>query len=363
MCYYAEGDLDQAIDAYNKSLEIQPDLPDAHNNLGAALQAVGRHDEAMAHFETALRSRPLFAIAHVNRALMWLRNGDYERGWFEFEWRREVLADAIDSRKRCLMNSSNGNNGKPIRQVCVLASGMRVHFTLKKRTRDPCFLVCFRGMDGKRKEKSTRESTKRRATDAAIAIVEEDYTPKHEPIKNPSWDDAIKEMKRYMAANNLRPRTIDQYGVPIQGLRNAFPDTNGPAEVTPKMAQEFKVLRLEAGRAARTVKGDICNLKTVYGHWWRDTCQIVDTNPFEHVTPPKDEKKPPRVISDEEAESFLNWLEGRWDGWLFPRTFLETKKMTGCRIGELASVRTKNLRDGRLHFLAMTRQKAGSRGQ
>jgi tetratricopeptide (TPR) repeat protein len=90
MCYYAEGDLYQAINAYSKSLDIQPDLPDAHNNLGAALQAVGRHDEAMEHFETALRSRPLFAIAHVNRALMWLRNGEYARGWFEFEWRREL---------------------------------------------------------------------------------------------------------------------------------------------------------------------------------------------------------------------------------------------------------------------------------
>jgi len=37
-----------------------------------------------------------------------------------------------------------------------------------------------------------------------------------------------------------------------------------------------------------------------------------------------------------------------------PLLFLEVKKATGCRIGELASTATANLKDGRLYFEAVT---------
>ena len=80
---------------------------------------------------------------------------------------------------------------------------------------------------------------------------------------------------------------------------------DGPADITPGMAQRFKVLRLGEGKKPRTVTGNLGNLSIVYGHWWRDTCKLVSGNPFEDVQPPKDEKRPPRIISAEEEEKFL----------------------------------------------------------
>jgi tetratricopeptide (TPR) repeat protein len=39
---------------------------DAHNNLGVVLAGAGRVEEAISHFETALRIDPRSADAHVN---------------------------------------------------------------------------------------------------------------------------------------------------------------------------------------------------------------------------------------------------------------------------------------------------------
>jgi tetratricopeptide (TPR) repeat protein len=59
--YSAQGRVDEAIAAYQKALEINPDYEDAHNNLGAALVARGRVAEAMAHYRKALGKHPGYA--------------------------------------------------------------------------------------------------------------------------------------------------------------------------------------------------------------------------------------------------------------------------------------------------------------
>jgi integrase len=124
--------------------------------------------------------------------------------------------------------------------------------------------------------------------------------------------------------------------------------------ITPAMAQQFKVLRLEAKIAPRSVEGNIGNLNIIYGHWWRDTCKLLTENPFQGVKPPKVDKRPPRIISEEEERKFFGWLSNRWEGWRLPLLFLEVKKVTGCRIGELASATTSNLKDGRLYLEEVT---------
>jgi Flp pilus assembly protein TadD len=81
------GRLAEAVTEYQDAQRLRPDWPEGHNNLGLALSHLGRHDEALAEYARALQLRPDFADAHYNRALSWLAQGDFERGWPEFEWR------------------------------------------------------------------------------------------------------------------------------------------------------------------------------------------------------------------------------------------------------------------------------------
>ena len=182
--------------------------------------------------------------------------------------------------------TASNNGRKSVGQVCVLGDGSRIRFALKRRARDPFYLVHFRGPDGKPREKSTKEVNKRRATDSAIVIIRDDYAPTV-PHLNPSWDEAVEMMVSFMKADNLRPGSIKQYEYVVNTLRKLFPEACGPADITPAMAQRFKVLRLTKGKKPRTVAGNLGNLSIVYGHWWRDTCKLVSENPFQDVRRPK----------------------------------------------------------------------------
>jgi hypothetical protein len=60
---------------------------EAHNSLGSALSAWGQIEDALAHYEIAIALKPDYVDAHWNRALVRLLQGDYERGWPDYEWR------------------------------------------------------------------------------------------------------------------------------------------------------------------------------------------------------------------------------------------------------------------------------------
>lgn len=45
---------DEALAAFNKALEIDPQCADAWNNKGFALNFLGRHDEALKAFDMAI---------------------------------------------------------------------------------------------------------------------------------------------------------------------------------------------------------------------------------------------------------------------------------------------------------------------
>ena len=46
-------------------------------------------------------------------------------------------------------------------------------FSVKERTGDPFLFVCFRAPDGRRLERSTKETNRKRAVDAALAAMPE----------------------------------------------------------------------------------------------------------------------------------------------------------------------------------------------
>ncbi len=65
-----KNDLQEAIDCFQRALALRPDYADAANNLGNALQAMGRTDEAIATWQRAVAVAPHpLAFLNLGRAL------------------------------------------------------------------------------------------------------------------------------------------------------------------------------------------------------------------------------------------------------------------------------------------------------
>ena len=84
------GRPQEAASHYARALAVQPDRPEAHNNLGIALEHQGRYADALACYERALALDPTYPDAHFNRAHALLVTGELDEGWPEYEWRFAV---------------------------------------------------------------------------------------------------------------------------------------------------------------------------------------------------------------------------------------------------------------------------------
>ena len=104
--YLAQDRAEDAAASYGRALALDPSLTLAHNNLGSARSELGLLDGAEACFDRALALDPSLAEAHVNRAILWLLRGDFERGWPEYEWRWRMAGSASLSLEQPLWDGS-----------------------------------------------------------------------------------------------------------------------------------------------------------------------------------------------------------------------------------------------------------------
>jgi tetratricopeptide (TPR) repeat protein len=74
----ALGRWDEAIAHYRQALAIKPDYADAHYNWGVDLARQGRWDDAIARYEHALRLKPDHAEAHFNWGIALARQGQWD---------------------------------------------------------------------------------------------------------------------------------------------------------------------------------------------------------------------------------------------------------------------------------------------
>ena len=71
-----QGDLTAAINSYNSALQLKPNYPEAHNNLGNALQRQGDLDAAIGSYKSALQLKPDYPEAHYNMGNTLQEQGD-----------------------------------------------------------------------------------------------------------------------------------------------------------------------------------------------------------------------------------------------------------------------------------------------
>jgi len=73
------GELDQAVDAYTRALELTPDSPVIFYDRGVAYGARGEYQKAIADYTQAIKLDPGFARAFNNRAAVYAQLGEFEK--------------------------------------------------------------------------------------------------------------------------------------------------------------------------------------------------------------------------------------------------------------------------------------------
>lgn len=94
----AEGRLDDAALQYQRAIEIRADYAPAYNNLGVVRQKRGRLDEAIAAFEQALKYHPDDTGTHMNIGEALLRQGRHNEALGHYRRRVELEPDNLASR-------------------------------------------------------------------------------------------------------------------------------------------------------------------------------------------------------------------------------------------------------------------------
>jgi tetratricopeptide (TPR) repeat protein len=79
------GKLDEAIHHYEQALRLKPDYAEAHYALGIALMLAGRVPEAIAYYEQALRLDPDYAEAHNNLGVVLKDRGKVPEAIMHYE--------------------------------------------------------------------------------------------------------------------------------------------------------------------------------------------------------------------------------------------------------------------------------------
>jgi tetratricopeptide (TPR) repeat protein len=78
----------EALASYDRALAIRPHDAQTLINRGNALTDLRRPDQALASYDRAIAIAPDHAEAHWNKSLILLAQGDFARGFAEYEWRR-----------------------------------------------------------------------------------------------------------------------------------------------------------------------------------------------------------------------------------------------------------------------------------
>jgi tetratricopeptide (TPR) repeat protein len=86
-------DLEQAIACFREAIALQPDYVAAYNQLGNALQGLGKSDEAIACYQKILEINPHVAAAHCNLGSIWQMQGKYEEAIAAYQRAIQITPD------------------------------------------------------------------------------------------------------------------------------------------------------------------------------------------------------------------------------------------------------------------------------
>lgn len=252
------------------------------------------------------------------------------------------------------------------RNYVTLQSGDRIRYAFFIHPQSPSYWVRFKGKDGRYARLSTGQVKKPAAIEEAHRLIREHYEEIAPSSDVVTWAVAKQKLKAAMTADNKRPSTIRSYEETLNRLTDMFPLAKGPADVTDRMAGDFKTKYASGtftrkpvkkdeqvrtyARATKSLDSRIRTLKAVF-NWFRQL-RLVESNPFGKVEQPEMDKHEVKYVRQDDLDHFLGWLEGRYPNWRMPHLFFAVKALTACRLGDICGLQSHQLQEGRLVFEA-----------
>jgi Flp pilus assembly protein TadD len=91
------GSLVEAIEHFQRALQLNPEDANAHNNLGIVLARQGKSAEAIEHYERALQFNPDYAKAHINLGIALAGRGKLAEAIGHYERALQLNPDSAEA--------------------------------------------------------------------------------------------------------------------------------------------------------------------------------------------------------------------------------------------------------------------------
>ncbi len=111
--HFEAGHFQEAVDAYQKLVEANPDDGGLRASYGGALGALGRYDEALEQLTKAIELEPLNPEAYHNRALIYERRGDRQAAILEYRQALRYRPDYAPAAKALLRLTGSAEINAP----------------------------------------------------------------------------------------------------------------------------------------------------------------------------------------------------------------------------------------------------------
>ncbi|MDP2922339.1 MAG: tetratricopeptide repeat protein [Candidatus Omnitrophota bacterium] len=72
------GDYNQAIENYEKAIQIDPNYVEAYNNLGYSYRSIGKYKQAITYYQKAIQIKPNFIPAYANLGALYNQLNEYQ---------------------------------------------------------------------------------------------------------------------------------------------------------------------------------------------------------------------------------------------------------------------------------------------
>ncbi len=160
-----------------------------------------------------------------------------------------------------------------------------------------------------------------------------------------SWQSYIKGFKSYLQLEKSQsPNTVEAYLRDVNKLVNYFAANDlklSVEEVTLKHLEDFLMFIHEFGFDAHTQARIISGIKAFYKYLLIE--DVVQVNPTELLSSPKQARKLPDTLSIEEINLLIDTIDHSTPEGMRNRAMLETLYSSGLRVSELVNLKISDL--------------------